>query len=109
MNNFRHNNLTIDSFMVEKRDIDINLKLEKYNFRLRSKYIVKLFNYRRSTLKEVKNDVECNEDNPSYDIYRIIKSIIKGSNSVNKKRIREIGGNIMGEDIIEMEIKDEVS
>ena len=103
---FRHNNFSIESFLVEKlKDPEeIYLKLGDKSFKLKTAYICKLFNYRRAQIYILSNDIKCDMDNPSYDMYTFFISMIN-LDCVNKEKIKIIINELISEDIIQKNIK----
>ena len=77
LNFFRHNNFTVDSFIVEKLKAPIELKLNIDNtiFIIKTSFIIKLFNYKKSQMDIVKNNYNCVLNNSTFDIYTILKSL----------------------------------
>ena len=79
LGNFRMNYFTINSFIIEKlnEEKEIILNIGDIKFKLRTKFICKLCDFRYSTLETVKNLKNKDEllDNPSFDIYNFFKSL----------------------------------
>ena len=105
---FRHNNFNIECFLVEKlsEKRSIYLKLGDNNFMIKTMYICKLFNYRRSKIYILENDIKCNIDNPSYDMYTFFMSMVN-LDGINKEKIKIIINELISEDIIKKNIKNE--
>ena len=108
--NFRMNYFTINSFIIEKlnEEKEIILNIGDIKFKLRTKFICKLCDFRYSTLEIIKNLKNKDEllDNPSFDIYNFFKSLNDNS-SKNKVNIKKIISDIISLDILNENIKNE--
>jgi hypothetical protein len=102
--NFRHNDFNIDSFLLIKNNKNnkIELKMGDIEYELKnSKYLCKLFNYRKSTFELLKNNHECMSNNPSYDIYTFFKSLYNCSlKTPNFDNIKIIINNFIPTDLL---------
>lgn len=91
LNNFRHNNFTIHSFLIEqytapeKYYLSIGDNLMKFE----TSFVVKLFDFRKSQIANYSNNINCINDNPSYDIYNLLCSLYN-CNNVNHSKIVKI-------------------
>ena len=105
---FRHNNFSIDCFLVEKliEPITLYLKSGEHLFKLKTSFICKLFDYRKAQIYLLSNEIECDIDNPSYDIYTFLLSMYN-FNNINKEKIKIIINELISEDIIKKNIKNE--
>jgi hypothetical protein len=110
LGNFRMNYFTINSFIIEKlnEEKEIILNIGDIKFKLRTKFICKLCDFRYSTLETVKNLKNKDEllDNPSFDIYNFFKSLNDNS-SKNTINIKKIISDIISLDILNENIKNE--
>ena len=105
---FRHNNFNIDCFLVEKllEPVTLYLKSGDHRFKLKTSFICKLFDYRKAQIYLISNDIECDIDNPSYDIYTFLVSLYN-FNNINNNKIKIIINELISEDIIKKNIKNE--
>ena len=105
---FRHNNFNIDCFLVEKllEPVTLYLKSGDHLFKLKTSFICKLFDYRKAQIYLISNDIECDIDNPSYDIYTFLVSLYN-FNNINNNKIKIIINELISEDIIKKNIKNE--
>jgi hypothetical protein len=110
LGNFRMNYFTINSFIIEKlnEEKEIMLNIGDIKFKLRTKFICKLCDFRYSTLETIKNLKNKDKllDNPSFDIYNFFKSLNDNS-SKNKVNIKKIISDIISLDILNENIKNE--
>ncbi len=95
LDNFSHGDYTVNSFLIMKNDGKSNIKLYLGDnlYQLKdSKYICKLFNYRKSQIKGFKNtsNIIVNEDNPTYSIYTILKSLYDKTKELNNENHENI-------------------
>ena len=111
---FRHNNFTIDSFLIQKinqNDYVLDLALEDMHFQLKNiKYICKMFNYRKSIIGNFCNNVKCVIDDPSYDIYTMMKSFYNFTEDIDNKNlilVRTAISNIISPAFIEKPLMSE--
>ena len=105
---FRHNNFNIDCFLVEKllEPTTLYLKFGDHNFKLKTSFICKLFDYRKAQIYFLSNEIECDLDNPSFDIYTFLLSMYNFKN-INNEKIKNIINELISEDIIKKNIKNE--
>lgn len=105
LGNYRHNDLTIDSFLVEKFKEPMDLMLvigENKKFELKTNFVCKMFNYRKSQISGMDNNISCIMDNPTFDIYTLLKSLYE-----SKEDFKNIIKHIMPIEIIKKEFNSE--
>lgn len=106
LENFRHNQFTIDSFLIAKykTEQNYNFILGDLKFKLdKVKYVCKLFNFRDSVFQNFSNNYTCEQNNPSYDVYQFAKSLFDYTKKINKNfdKIKIIISNFIIVSILE--------
>jgi hypothetical protein len=96
LNNFRHNNFTIHSFLIEKlnEEQNISLSIGDFNMKIKTNFIVKLFDFRKSQIADYSNNIDCINDNPTFDIYTLFNSLYELKN-INHDKITKILENFI--------------
>jgi hypothetical protein len=110
LNNFRHNDFSIHSFIINKlpKTTIYNISIGDNNFTLKTDIVCKLFNFRKSQIDGLKNIYNYTM-NSSYDIYYFLKSIYDFTykNKKNYDKIKIIISNIIPFKFVDMELMDE--